>query len=511
VAAALRTAAAARKVGPELQPLWLGLLDGMTAHVAMLDLDGTILAVNAAWRRFAGDNSVSGAGLLEGTNYLQVCDRADATAADATDATAFAVGLREVLEGRREVFVYEYPCHTANEQRWFAARITRVSYGGRLFVMVSHENITDRKRVESALQQSRRRVSDVLESIPDGFFALDEAWRCSYLNRAAERFLGRPRDAVFGRYFWEAFPEEEHSTTAAEFRRARVTGAAARFEKYQIAAGCWVEFDACPGDGGLFVHVRDVSERRAAREAEARAQAERLEQLEREVGTLREILARPGEAPVVLGGGAALQSAAPEAFKTWVVHYGKLMDEALEQRFYKVRHDTSAGLRALAERMGTLGSGADGGRGRGQGPGLHRRGSVAGAGVDGVSAVVLPPAGGRGAVTGSGGPSHGRSPMSVYLLKLYVTGQTPRSQRAITNLRRICEDELQGRYDMQVIDVLERPQLAEDEKILATPTVVKELPMPIRRIIGDLSDADKVLVGLDLQTVPGKPNTEEAS
>jgi circadian clock protein KaiB len=64
---------------------------------------------------------------------------------------------------------------------------------------------------------------------------------------------------------------------------------------------------------------------------------------------------------------------------------------------------------------------------------------------------------------------------------------------------------------MQVIDVLERPQLAEDEKILATPTVVKELPMPIRRIIGDLSDADKVLVGLDLQTVPGKPNTEEAS
>lgn len=86
-----------------------------------------------------------------------------------------------------------------------------------------------------------------------------------------------------------------------------------------------------------------------------------------------------------------------------------------------------------------------------------------------------------------------------YLIKLYVTGQTPRSQQAIANLRRICEGELSGRYELVVIDVLERPQLAEDEKILATPTVVKELPHPIRRIIGDLSDSERVLLGLDLR------------
>ena len=93
-----------------------------------------------------------------------------------------------------------------------------------------------------------------------------------------------------------------------------------------------------------------------------------------------------------------------------------------------------------------------------------------------------------------------------YLLKLYVTGQTTRSQRAIANLRRICDDELAGEYEMLVIDVLERPQLAEDEKILATPTVVKELPVPIRRIIGDLSDSERVLVGLDLRATPGRPD-----
>lgn len=101
--------------------------------------------------------------------------------------------------------------------------------------------------------------------------------------------------------------------------------------------------------------------------------------------------------------------------------------------------------------------------------------------------------------------------MEKYLIKLYVTGRTPRSQQAIRNLERICQEELNGRYELVVIDVLERPQLAEDEKILATPTVVKELPIPMRRIIGDLSDTERVLLGLDLRPAPeqksdGKPS-----
>lgn len=75
-----------------------------------------------------------------------------------------------------------------------------------------------------------------------------------------------------------------------------------------------------------------------------------------------------------------------------------------------------------------------------------------------------------------------------HLLKLYVTGQTPRSVRAIVNLRDICESEWPDRYEIVIIDVLERPQLAEEARILATPTLIKELPPPVRRIIGDLSD-----------------------
>lgn len=89
--------------------------------------------------------------------------------------------------------------------------------------------------------------------------------------------------------------------------------------------------------------------------------------------------------------------------------------------------------------------------------------------------------------------------MKKVLLKLYVAGQTVRSEHAIANLRRICEEDLAGQYDLEIIDVLERPQLAEDEKIIATPMVTKELPLPLRRIIGDLSDSEKVLIGLDVQ------------
>lgn len=89
--------------------------------------------------------------------------------------------------------------------------------------------------------------------------------------------------------------------------------------------------------------------------------------------------------------------------------------------------------------------------------------------------------------------------MTKFKLRLFVTGRTPQSQRAIDNLRDICETEIRDGYEVEVIDVLEHPQLAERDKILATPTLVKRLPEPIRKIIGDLSDREKVLLGLNVE------------
>ena len=86
-----------------------------------------------------------------------------------------------------------------------------------------------------------------------------------------------------------------------------------------------------------------------------------------------------------------------------------------------------------------------------------------------------------------------------WTLRLFVAGQTPRSVAAYDNLKRICEERLPGRCEIEVIDLLKNPNLAKDDQILAIPTVVRKLPPPVRRIIGDLSDTERVLVGLDLR------------
>lgn len=89
-----------------------------------------------------------------------------------------------------------------------------------------------------------------------------------------------------------------------------------------------------------------------------------------------------------------------------------------------------------------------------------------------------------------------------YKLRLFITGSTPRSARAIENMRRICEENLQGRYDLEVIDVYQDPEATKELQIVATPTLVKILPEPLRRIIGDLSDTERVFAGLDLVPLP---------
>jgi len=94
-----------------------------------------------------------------------------------------------------------------------------------------------------------------------------------------------------------------------------------------------------------------------------------------------------------------------------------------------------------------------------------------------------------------------------YVLRLYVTGTTRNSERAIVNIRKICEDHLQGRYDLEIVDISQHPTLAEGEQIIAAPTLIKKLPLPLRRFIGDMSQTERILLGLDLR----KPKARVAS
>jgi len=92
-----------------------------------------------------------------------------------------------------------------------------------------------------------------------------------------------------------------------------------------------------------------------------------------------------------------------------------------------------------------------------------------------------------------------RRDRAKYVLRLYVAGMTPKSTRAIANVKRICNEHLAGRYELEVIDIYQQPKLAKGEQIIAAPTLIKKLPLPLRRLIGDMSDTERFLIGIDLK------------
>jgi signal transduction histidine kinase len=137
-------------------------LDALSAQIAILDADGRVIIVNAAWRRFAEENGYCGAGYGVGSNYLEVCEVA--SGAGAEEALAVARGIREIVAYARDTFSVEYACHSPTAQRWFAMRATRFPAAGPACVMVAHEDITERKQDEARLHALSRRLVDVQEA-----------------------------------------------------------------------------------------------------------------------------------------------------------------------------------------------------------------------------------------------------------------------------------------------------------------------------------------------------------
>src|SRR5215217_6976652 len=136
------------------EPLARSVLDGLSAHVAVLDEAGTIVAANGAWKAFAQANGGDPRTVSEGADYLGACEAA--TGPNAEGAAEFAAGIREVLAGRKERFELEYPCHSPTERRWFVARVSRLPEAGPSRAVVAHEDITDRRRREE--ERARRRL-----------------------------------------------------------------------------------------------------------------------------------------------------------------------------------------------------------------------------------------------------------------------------------------------------------------------------------------------------------------
>ena len=177
-----REQAAAEEQGRRSRELQ-GTLDSLSAHIAILDESGEIVTTNAAWRSFAEANDADPKTVLEGANYLRVCDRAK----DSEDAAAFAEGIRAVLCGRQESFELEYPCHSPTERRWFVGRVTRFSAAGPPRAVVAHENTTGRRLAEEALRDQKVQLETILGQAADAIAVCDERGKFTFANAAAKR------------------------------------------------------------------------------------------------------------------------------------------------------------------------------------------------------------------------------------------------------------------------------------------------------------------------------------
>jgi diguanylate cyclase (GGDEF)-like protein/PAS domain S-box-containing protein len=133
------------------------ILDSLSAHIAVLDENSDIIAINRAWREFALSNPPVSDAIAEGANYLSVCDAADGDCSEG--ATDFAAGIRAVLAGERDSFAMEYPCHSPDEQRWYIGHVTRLIGSGPGRVVIAHEDITQRKLAEHALQTANEQLT----------------------------------------------------------------------------------------------------------------------------------------------------------------------------------------------------------------------------------------------------------------------------------------------------------------------------------------------------------------
>lgn len=176
-------------------------LDALAAHIAVLDAQGRIVAVNEAWRRFARENGGDADACYVGASYPQACEPAIAQG----DAVARAIhdGIGDLLQGRRDAFAVEYACRTPARKRWFLARITRFEHEGGTYLAVAHEDITARKQAERSLQAAERNLRNVLEALPIGVWLMDAQGRIVHGNPAGKdiwaggRYVGPEQ---FGEY-----------------------------------------------------------------------------------------------------------------------------------------------------------------------------------------------------------------------------------------------------------------------------------------------------------------------
>ena len=250
----------------------IAVVDGLTAHIAIVEASGRILAVNARWREFAKANRGSLVAVGEGANYLAACDRA--ARRRSPGAAEVAAGIRKVLEGKLPDFTAEYPCHSPTEERWFIVRVTPFPGEGSRRVVVAHENITARVLAEQAVRREHEFSERVIHTVQTIVLLLSPDGKIVRFNRHFEELTGWSLEAARGQDWFDTFlPARDRARIRKLFRRAlRGPRTEGNINPIVTKDGreLAIEWDDAPmkdADGrivGLLCSGRDITERQRA-------------------------------------------------------------------------------------------------------------------------------------------------------------------------------------------------------------------------------------------------------
>lgn len=191
----------------EAENFVLSALDAMSAHIAILDEEGTILQVNHAWREFAELNQYNDPDCGVGLNYLNTCDRIGVSV---RDAATVAQGIQDVIGQKINEFYLEYPCHTPQEQRWYVVRVTRFEWYNSIRLIVAHQNVTELKRIQIKLEENQARTQAILDNVVDGIITLNGQGVIETANRMAEGIFQYAHDEMIGRHIEDLIADEYH-------------------------------------------------------------------------------------------------------------------------------------------------------------------------------------------------------------------------------------------------------------------------------------------------------------
>ncbi len=197
------------------------VIDSIAANIAVLDRDGKIIAVNEAWRVFAQENGGAAIADSVGVNYLDVCRRAQER--DAGEAKAAMDGVRAVLDGARPNFMFEYPCHSPDEKRWFLMSVTPLG-GERGGAVVTHTNITARKQAEEATLESEARLRQLADAMPQIVYTCGPDGLVDYVNQQWVEYVGVPVEQSLGSKWIEAIHPDDRESAWRRLREAGETG-----------------------------------------------------------------------------------------------------------------------------------------------------------------------------------------------------------------------------------------------------------------------------------------------